>query len=327
MTHKLWLVKGPTMTDITAMVGSITRRSDEDELGEEVTFDVALGHSKLFPKNQCEIGDMVILTNGEKEITRTIIVDESQSSRSSISYSSFDAAFYLNKSNAVYQFKGMQADQCIRKILKDFNVPVGTIAPIRTTIDKIYNDQTVSDIIREILEFGEQKLKTKYLMEMRAGKLYIEPRKNMVIQAFFERGNDNFLSDGTRAISNASRTRSIVDMINYVQVTGNDDKVVHTRSDSKMVKKYGRLQKVVKLDQKEKRSAAQIAKNELDELSRIVEEASITLLGDDNVRAGRLIDINEPITNIKGRYLIKDVNHEINGGIHTMTLNLEGAKS
>ena len=90
-----------------------------------------------------------------------------------------------------------------------------------------------------------------------------------------------------------------------------------------MVNKYGKLQKVVKLDQKEKLSAAQIAQNELKALSKITEEISIELIGDDRVRAGRLFEVAEAVTGIKGMYLITNVNHAIKGGIHTMVLGLE----
>lgn len=323
MGHELWLVKGTTMTNITPLIGTINRRSNEDELGEEISFDIAFNDARYFPKNPCDLGDMVILKNGNYEITRAIIADEDKSGRGPIGYTAFDFAFYLNKSTSIYQFRKMHADQCIRKILKDFGVPIGNIVSIPVSIDKIFPDDMPSDIIREIIEFAEKKLGVKYLMEMRQGKLFIERQGDLVIKANFRIFPGADLQDATNAISNPSRKRSISDMINSIQVVGNDDKLVLTRNDVAMVNKYGKLQKVVKLDQEEKLSAAQIAQNELKELSKITEEISIDLIGDDRVRAGRLFNVIEPITGIKGTYLIKDVNHSISGGIHTMSLGLE----
>lgn len=321
MAHELWLVKETTMTNITPLIGTIGRRSNKDELGEEISFDVAFNDVKHFPKNPCDIGDMVILKNGEYEITRAIIVDESRNGRGPIGYTAFDYAFYLNKSNAIYQFRKMAADQCVRKILIDFGVPIGNIVSIPVSINKIFNDVVVSDIIREILEIAEQKLGVKYLMEMRQGKFYIERQNDLVIKASFILGGKKY--DATDAIMNPTRKRSIADMVNSIQIVGNNDKLILTKSDNAMMTKYGKLQKVVKLDQKEKKSAAQIAQNELNELSKITEEIGIELLGDDQVRAGRLFELVEPVTGIKGRYLINDVDHTISGGIHTMKLGLE----
>src|SRR5690606_15597533 len=159
------VVKGPTMTDITMMTGSINWRSNVDELGDEISFDLVTS-PRYFPRSPVDLGDIVILKNGNEEITRAVVVDESKS-EDAVSHTAFDYAFYLNKSNAVYQFKKMRADECIKKICRDFNVPVGYIAPIPTIITKIYNDVLVSDIIRDILEAAERARKTKYLLEMR----------------------------------------------------------------------------------------------------------------------------------------------------------------
>lgn len=323
--HELWLLKGNTITNITPLIGTISRRSNKDELGEEITFDIAFNDVTFFPKNPCDLGDVVIFKNGEKEITRAIIVDENKNGRDPVSYTAFDYAFYLNKSSTFRQFKKMRADQCIRKIVNDFNVPIGNIIPINFNIDKIYIDETPSDIIKDVLDQARKKLGVKFLMEMRQGKLYIEKQGDLTIKANFRHYPVPGQYDAMTAISNPSKTRSIVEMKNSIQIVSSDDKLILTRDDTPMINKYGRLQQVVKLDKDEKKSAAQIAQNELKNLSKVVEEASIELIGDDNVRAGRLIEVNEPITGLKGKYLINDVTHNIANGIHKMNLSLEVA--
>lgn len=322
MAHELWLLKGNTITNITPLIGVISRRSNKDELGEEITFDVTFNDVAFFPKNPCDLGDIIILKNSNKEITRAIIADEGKSGRNPVSYTAFDYSFYLNKSSSFYQFKKMRADQCIRKILNDFNIPIGNLARINLSIDKIYMDETPSDIIKDILDQVRRKLGIKFLMEMRQGKFFIDRQGSLTIKANFRHYPVPGKYDATLAISNPSKTRSIVDMKNSIQIVGNDDKLLLTRNDNAMINKYGRLQQVVKLDQDEKRSAAQVAQNELKQLSKIVEETSVELLGDDNVRAGRLIEINEPITGLKGKYLINDVTHNMSNNVHTMNLSL-----
>lgn len=57
----------------------------------------------------------------------------------------------------------------------------------------------------------------------------------------------------------------------------------------------------------------------------VIETASVTMLGDITVRAGRILELNEPVTGLIGKYLILDVTHTVQGGVHTMTLGLEVA--
>ncbi|WP_342504198.1 hypothetical protein [Lysinibacillus sp. FSL L8-0126] len=323
MAHELWLIKGDTKINITPMIGTLTWRSNMEELGDELNFSIAFNDANYFPVNPCDIGDMVVLLNNGKEITRAIIVDEVKSGTSPIAYIGFDYAFYLNKSTAVYQFKKLSADACIKKILKDFNVPIGKITSIPKPITQIYNDKKVSEIIKDILETAEKSLGLKYLMEMRQGKLYIEKQSNAVVTGTFQLYAGGTKYDIHSAIMNPSKKRSIVDMANTIQIVGNNDKVVLTKTDNKMVEKYGRITKVVKLDQNEKKSAKQIAENELKQFSKIIEENEVDLMGDDNFRAGRLFKLDEPVTGIKGTFLIKDVLHTISKGIHTMKPSLE----
>lgn len=318
MTHELWLVKGSTMTNITPLVGTIMWRSNIDELGDEITFDVAFNDTKFFPKNPCDIGDIIVLKNGS-EITRGIIVEESRNGISPVQYTAYDYAFYLNKSSAVYQFNKMPADACIKKILDDFGVPIGKITAMPKVINKIYNNKVVSEIIKDILDIAGKKL----FMEMDKGKLNIVKRGDIVIKANFSLYTGDKKKDATLAISNPSHKRSIADMINSIQVVGNNDKVVLEKSDSAMVSKYGKLQKVITLDQEEKKSAAVMAQEELDEFSKIVHDISLELIGDDHVRAGRVFEIEEPFTKISGKYLISDVTHTLSDGHHKMSMNLE----
>lgn len=321
MAHELWLIKGSTMTNITPLVGTISWRSNSDELGDEISFDIAFNDANFFPSNPCDLGDMVMLKNNGVEITRAIIESEQSTGRNPISYTAFDFAFYLNKSNAVYQFNKMAADQCIKKVLGNFGIPIGNIVSIPVPITKIYPDDLVSDIIKGIIEIAEQKLGIKYLMEMRQGKLFIEKQKDLTVKAEFKLGGKNY--NATDAIMNPSRKRSISNMVNSIQVVGNNDKLVLIQDDDAMIKKYGKIQKVISLDQKEKKSAKEVAQNELKELSKVVEEISLELIGDDRVRAGRLFEVVEPITGIKGTYLINDASHTIVNSIHKMSLGLE----
>ena len=321
MVHELWLVKGTTMTNITPMIGSIGWRSNVDELGDEISFDIAFNDARHFPKNPCDLGDLIILKNGN-EINRGIIVDESKSGRNPIGYSAFDYAFYLNKSNAIYQFNKVRADIAIKKILNDFRISIGNIVSMPTVINQIFNNKVASDIIREIIEIVENETGQKLIMEMRQGKIYIEKQKDLIIKGTFNLAENVTNIDVTGAIMNPSKTRSFINMKNSIQVVS-EDTLITTVSNQSLIKRFGRLQEVVSIDAEDKAKAAIIGKNTLKELAKISEDCSVELMGDDRFRAGRLFEITEPITGLQGTYLIKSAEHSISKRIHTMKLDLE----
>ena len=78
------------------------------------------------------------------------------------------------------------------------------------------------------------------------------------------------------------------------------------------------------MDSKDIAQARNIAKNKLAELNKIAEDTSIELLGSDAVRAGRILEITEPITGLSGKYLVKECTHTYKNRIHKMSLTVEG---
>ena len=56
-----------------------------------------------------------------------------------------------------------------------------------------------------------------------------------------------------------------------------------------------------------------------------VEEITLTLPGDPSVRAGRVLEIDEPVAGLSGKYFITDAAHTIEAGVYTVALGLEVA--
>lgn len=318
--HELWVLKDNKLYNISPLVGSISWNSNIDQLGEKLDFNIVFNDDRFFPINPCDIGNLVILNNTE-EIFRGIIFTEQKQGRDAIQYTSFDYAIYLNKSKSVYQFNKIQADKAIAKILNHFNVPIGNIISIPFIVNKIYFNEILSDIIKDILKQTTEAIGQKYRMEMRQGKLYIEKQEDLIIKPKFKLASNLNYNNVTDVIGNPSRKRSIEEMRNSIKIITND-KIVAELKDFNLINKYGILQELYSIDDKDIAQAKNIAKNLLKELGRIFEDISIELPGDDSVRAGRLIEIEESVTGLKGKYLIKNVDHKVENGIHIMSLNL-----
>jgi hypothetical protein len=318
--HQLFNLSSNIETNITPLVRDIQWRSSIHELGEQLNFNIALNDDRYFPSSSIDLGNLISLRH-EDEIFNGVVVSQQKNGRGSVGYTCFDYAFYLNKSSDTYQFNKISAKKAIETILKDFNVPVGYIAPMSTIIDKIYSAKTVSEIIKDIIDLAEKERGIKYRMEMRRGRLYIQRQQDLVIKPVFKLAENIQEYDVSNSISNPSRRRTIENMKNSIKLISND-KVIAEAQNSRLMAQYGVLQEVRNVDTKDKAKAKNIARNILYELGKIFEENSLEMIGNDRVRAGRIMEIYEPVTGMKGQYLINDVNHTVRNGIHRMQLGL-----
>lgn len=318
-----------TKYNVTPIVANLSWQDSMDTLGVSMTFDKAYSDEKYMNNYDAiiDIGDKITLTNNNTLVFYGIITDESISGRFGRSYTAYDYMFYFNKSKLKpTQIKKQSVSNAITDLCKQLSIPVHKICPISTLISGIYKDKTFAEILKDIIEKATQELGKQYKVEMYEGKLYIEELSQLQIQATCQLANNLAPFNPINAIGNVSKTRSIVDMSNSVIVTSGEEtstSVIATVKDDTSITKYGLLQTNIAVDDKNLPQASNIAKNKLKELNRIIEDVSIDLLGDDNVKSGRILEIIEPITKLSGKYLVNDVTHTYSNSIHTMSLNLK----
>lgn len=327
--YKVTILKDETQFDITEMIGNLSWTDNLDTLGVSLTFNKAYSDEQYMQKydSMIDVGDKITLTNNGASVFQGIVTDESINGKFGRSYTAYDYMFYFNKSKLKpTQIKKQTASNSIADLCNQLNIPVYQICSISTVVKAIYKYKTFAEILKDILEKATQELGERYKAEMYQGKLYIEELSKLQIQTTYQLAENIAPFNPTNAISNVSKTRSIVDMSNSVIVTSSEESntsVLATVSDSESVGKYGLLQTNISVDNKNLPQASNIAKNKLKELNRIIEDVSIDMLGDDSVKSGRIIEIIEPITKLLGKYLVTGVTHNYSNSIHTMSLNLE----
>lgn len=325
--YTLYLCRKTRNINITDICGNLTWQDSIDTLGMQLSFDIARNRDDRYMVG-CDIvniGDNTLLTNNGNEVTRGIITDVTWE-RYKKSITAFDYAFYLNQSKIVKQLYKAKADEAITGLCNKFGVPVGKITPISTLITKIYKDNTIAEIIKDILKQATQELGIEYRLEMRQGKLYIEPYTDLIVKATYKPASNIAPFDVTKAIGSISKIQSIQDMRNSVVVTSQDEKskrIYAEEKDTNNIVKYGLLQDVLTVDQKDSAQAHNIARNKLKKLNRVKEDISIELLGSDNVRAGRILEIENNNFGMQGQYLVKQCTHTYQNSIHKMSLNLD----
>ena len=312
--------------DVTDIIGNLTWRDTVDTLGVEVDFELPINrYDKKFEfLYDITLGDPIQILNAKGEVlVQAIIVSETPNGKIT-SFTAYDMAWYLNKSTVIKQFKKMIGNDCVKSLCKEIGIDV-EVSGLDTKIDKIYKDKAVSEVIKDIIEQCSQFNSKKFFIEFDKNKLIVSPYKKIKVFGTYEMQKDKFININEN-IGGVSLSKSIVDMKNSVLVITENKGAIRTigeEQDSKSIEKYGKLQEVVTLDEKEFSKANLVAKNELKKLNKITEDFSIDVLGDDNVKSGRVIDIDLPLFNLKGEYLIKESNHTISNHIHKISLKLE----
>lgn len=307
--------------DITYLIGKLSLNSNIDTLGDQLDFEMAYAS---YLKYQVNEGDTVRLFENDKEVFLGIVVTK-RNKTNSREFTCFDFAFYLNKSKTIKQFRNVSADTAVKQLLNEFSVPIGGISPMPAAIKKIYYDKEVSEILKDILQEVNKATGARYLMEMNSGKLYIYKDTEKVVKATVKLTPNIPSIDCMKTISNPTKTRSIEDMKNSIKLyVGNEDKV-QVYAEAKyggLISKYGLLQETQSLEEKDIAQAKNIAQNLLKELGKVTETAEFTVLGSFDLRAGRIVEVSEPTTEISGKYRIRSASHEV-GANHTTKLELE----
>ena len=188
-------------------------------------------------------------------------------------------------------------------------------------ISKIYNGDTLSDCIKDIIKQSETDQGKSYRLEVRENKLYVEPYSDLVIKASFKPASNIAAFDPANYPADEMESESIADMANTIKSCVGQRKIgTDFRSRTRSCKrcKIRHAAKGGAGRAKRQRSGRESRKKIfLLELNKVTKTKTVKLLGDDTVRSGRIL-------NYQGAaYLVMSCTHNYSGTVHTMDLTLE----
>lgn len=325
--NKLSLIyeKNGERRDITAVSSNYSRSDNVDALGMDFHFEMLVNMLDENFSQGLENGGIVMFSNNDELVFAGIIVEDSRNGITTRSYTAYDFAYYLNKSEAMKQYDGISVSEAIRQLCNEFNIPVGNIVEIPTLVKAIYNGNKISDIIRDLLKKATAERGEKYRFEVRLNKLYVERYTDLIIDAKYVpyAGGKEF--NITDLPGEYAATYSIADMCNRITVVASSEKhaqVYGMAEDAESIKYYGLLTKIEKVDDKNSAQAQNIAVKKLSELNKVQIDRSLKFFGDDKVRSGRLLVFNKPEIDLVGTFLVKNCVHNYTPALHTMSLSL-----
>lgn len=198
---------------------------------------------------------------------------------------------------------------------------------LNTNINHIYFENTIAEIIEDILEQCNKETGKIYYKEVLEDKLYIFEKGTKIINPTYKIAvNVATINILDEIGQNFSKSYSIADLKNKVTIITQNEKdtrLIATKEHNKNIEKYGLLHHIESIDEKDISKANNIAINKLEELNKIKETLSLELLGDTTIKAGRVLNINNKDINIIGKFNIISSKHTIENGIHKTSVELE----
>ena len=138
---------------ISAFCGNITKSDNIDSLGVQLSFDYL--NNKVIDKNtvwiDLALGNTIMMYDDDELLFQGTIQKASRNGLSSYQYDVFDNAWYLNKQETRIQFSGVDVKTAIETLCKQENIPCEVACDIPTKVTKIYNGDTLSKIIDDLL--------------------------------------------------------------------------------------------------------------------------------------------------------------------------------
>ena len=314
-------------TDITAFCGNVSITDNMDSITVELSFSVAKNPRDKYITASCPNitpGDKIDVIGDTREMFSGIIIEASISGE----YTAFDYGFYLSNNDVIIQFNKTPCTTAVQQLCSKAGLPLGNLPALSGTIDGLYIEKSVLEILQEIIEISTAATGKNFFMRVRNGALniYEYPQILTFAKHRFEAGNE---LDITYALGSVDGSDSAKDMRNNIVVVSEDNgaaKVLATAKNDEAIAKFGKLTKTIKKSSDEENPKTK-ADNTLKEFGNIQKTRSVgDMLGSEAVTAGVLLLFSSDKYELKGAYMVKSVTHTF-GATHRMSLDLENAEA
>ncbi|AUS13504.1 phage portal protein [Bacillus subtilis] len=312
---ELFVIKDTEWLELVAESVSLEGHRYQAPRSIEATIVTKQGDQTYYSVSE---GDTVLFKWKGKELFRGIVFARTPDEHT-LAFSAYDMLQYLVKNQDMYVFSNQRADQIIRRIANDFQIPTTSIANTGHTIKSlvIKNDTTLYDIILKALKQTKSQTGRHYQLYSEKGKLGL--------RAWPDPSEVWVLETGVN-ITGYQYSTSINDTATRVVLRRQKDNKTYKASakDSSGLNKYGVLQYTETVtDDINQAQLQQRADVRLAEKKGVKKELkNIQAVGIPEVQSGLPVYISIPEAGIKKNYWVDTDRHEFKGTKHTMTIDV-----
>ncbi|QJC95812.1 phage portal protein [Bacillus sp. FSL R5-0560] len=312
---ELFVIKDTEWLELVAESVSLEGHRFQAPRSIEATIVIKQGDHTYYSVTE---GDTVLFKWKGKELFRGTVFARTPDEHT-LAFSAYDMLQYLVKNQDVYVFSNQRADQMIRRIANDFQIPTASIANTGHTIKSlvIKNDTTLYDIILKALKQTKSQTGRNYQLYSEKGKLGLRAWPDPAEVWVLETGVN---------ITGYQYSTSINDTATRVVLRRQKDNKTYKASakDSSGLNKYGVLQYTETVtDEINQAQLQQRADVRLAEKKGVKKELkNIQAVGIPEVQSGLPVYISIPEAGIKKTYWVDTDRHEFKGTKHTMTIDV-----
>lgn len=272
-----------------------------------------------FPINN---GAVVRVMEEKQGIFYGFVFDVKGGRKDTVTIKAYDQLKYLMY-NDTFVKKKMPASQAITEILKKYNCVIGSIAGTQVALPGIVeDDKKALDVITQYLDNTLTASNKIYVLFDNFGKVDLRLADNMRI-----RPEDFYIGENSLLYDYEYEASIDDDTYNQIKLVRDNEKKskreVFIAKDSGTIAKWGMLQKFRKVDDSMKDAEVKkLAENLLQLHNREKKSIKLSAIGNWRVRAGRFMYFRIDKYGIKRYFLIDEVEHEWNEGVHTMDLKV-----
>ena len=264
-------------------------------------------------------GDIVRVRVNDTNLFHGYVFEISEGRDEAIKITAYDQIRYLMNTDT-YVFAGVTATEVLQRIVKDFNLKLGTVANTGYKIPAMSEDgNKLLDIICKAITLTYANTGRDYCLYDDFGVLCLRGVDDVQLDLIV--GDGSLLYDYEIKRSIDSDTYNRIKLYKDNKKTGKRE--VYMAQDSVNVKRWGVLQLYQSVD--EEMNAAQINQllSNLAKLkNRETKSLRVSALGDIRVRAGMRVRIVIPEYGVDQALLVDECTHNFDGAEHTMTLDL-----
>ncbi|WP_341538288.1 XkdQ/YqbQ family protein [Paenibacillus pinisoli] len=306
--------------DISEIVEGVTWKTSRIGRAGSLNFNLIKGAPLYQLKDfTYSNGDVVRLRVGNTDVFHGYIFSIDGGRDESVKITAYDQMRYLMNSDS-YVFTGVTATEVLKRIAKDFEIKLGTVA------DTGYKIKTMSETGQKLMDIICKAITLTFANTGRDYCLY-DDFGSLCLRDVNDGQPDLIIGDGSLMTDYSVKTSIDNDTYNYIKLYKNNQQTgkreLYVAKDTVNIKRWGLLQLYQSVD--ENANDAQIDEL-LSNLSFIKNRESkslkINALGDIRVRAGMRVRILVSEYGVDQALLVDECTHDFDGADHTMTLDL-----
>lgn len=309
---KLFLTHGSKSRDITDVLTYWTWSGDKATICRQLAGEIAFIEGSSLPVP--EVGDLVTMIDGTEKLFVGVVLQRGLGSEdSTMSFTSYDYGFYLQRNDGTYKFTGASPEAMTRLACNDKGIPVASMPYTGLSLHRKFAGVKLNQIITTAWTLASEKNGKRYAIRYTPNGLLVKERtvssSSLVLKA-----SSNLMDAYTK--------EDATQMTNSVAIYDSNGNLLRRMGDSAAQKLYGIMEQ--HLTQAEGKAAdTDAAAKKAIEDGKFQRTVTVNALGDSRLLTGETVVVRESKTGLQGVFWIDaDIHTWKNKNYYTkLTLN------